>query len=359
MQQPPPPASKLSPTAITTEQIQKCLEDNKNLIMAIMENQNLGKFQECAQYQAVLQKNLMYLAAIADTHPPPPTPTPTPTPPPPQLPNQSQATPSLPPGFMPQQANNFMQQPQPGIPQLPGGGGGGGGQKLPFQLNSLRTQDQQQQLLQFQQQQQIQAQMGLRPGGQGGGLFGMHQVMNHGGDLVNGQGSKQDGSDVQNQFQSPFQPPFQPQFQTQPTPTEDVVYETQRESMSQSSRQKKGRKGKTTTAQDKVVPWTPEELVCLADAWCLTSKDSIKGNDHKKDGYWEEIRKLFHKLMRKADYRNTGALSSKLSQIRPKLTKFNGIHNRIQNGLEDQEREIVQAAKNKSRSWISKFLSKK
>ncbi|KAI3508086.1 hypothetical protein L1887_23087 [Cichorium endivia] len=193
MQQPPPSASKLSPNAITTEQIQKCLEDNKNLIMAIMENQNLGKFQECAQYQAVLQKNLMYLAAIADTHPPPPTP---------QIPTQSQASPSLPPGFMPQQANNFMQQPQPGIPQLPvgggGGGSGGGGQKLPFQLNSLRTQDQQQQLLQFQQQQQLQAQMGLRPGpGPGGqsGLFGMHQVMNHGGDLINGQGSKQDGSE--------------------------------------------------------------------------------------------------------------------------------------------------------------------
>lgn len=192
MQQQPPSAPKLSPNAITTEQIQKCLEDNKNLIMAIMENQNLGKFQECAQYQAVLQKNLMYLAAIADTHPPPPTPQ---VPPP----NQSQAAgPSLPPGFMPQQANNFMQQPQPVIPQMPGGiGGGGGGQKLPFQLNSLRTQDQQQQLLQFQQQ-QIQAQMGMRPGGGGGGqggLFGMHQVMNHGGDLINGQGSKQDGSD--------------------------------------------------------------------------------------------------------------------------------------------------------------------
>ncbi|CAH1446620.1 unnamed protein product [Lactuca virosa] len=196
MQQPPPPASKLSPNAITTEQIQKCLEDNKNLIMAIMENQNLGKFQECAQYQAVLQKNLMYLAAIADTHPPPPTPTPTP-----QIPNHSQGNPSLPPGFMPQQPNNLMQQPQPvAPPQLPIGGGGGG-QKLPFQLNSLRTPEQQQQLLQFQQQQQqqLQAQMGLRPGGGGqGGLFGMHQVMNHGGgggDLINGQGSKQDGSE--------------------------------------------------------------------------------------------------------------------------------------------------------------------
>jgi hypothetical protein len=47
--------------------------------MAIMENQNLGKLAECAQYQALLQKNLMYLAAIADAQPPPPTPGPSPS----------------------------------------------------------------------------------------------------------------------------------------------------------------------------------------------------------------------------------------------------------------------------------------
>nr|XP_018486753.1 PREDICTED: GRF1-interacting factor 2 [Raphanus sativus] len=58
---------------ITTEQIQNYLDENKKLIMAIMENQNLGKLAECAQYQALLQKNLMYLAAIADAQPPPPT----------------------------------------------------------------------------------------------------------------------------------------------------------------------------------------------------------------------------------------------------------------------------------------------
>jgi len=40
--------------------------------MAILENQNLGKLAECAQYQALLQKNLMYLAAIADAQPQPP-----------------------------------------------------------------------------------------------------------------------------------------------------------------------------------------------------------------------------------------------------------------------------------------------
>ncbi|KAF3589713.1 hypothetical protein F2Q69_00025594 [Brassica cretica] len=65
---------------ITTEQIQKYLDENKKLIMAIMENQNLGKLAECAQYQALLQKNLMYLAAIADAQPPPPTTGPAPAP---------------------------------------------------------------------------------------------------------------------------------------------------------------------------------------------------------------------------------------------------------------------------------------
>ncbi|XP_057522564.1 GRF1-interacting factor 2-like [Amaranthus tricolor] len=60
------------PVTITTEQIQKYLDENKQLILAIMESQNLGKINECAQYQAQLQKNLMYLAAIADAQPPGP-----------------------------------------------------------------------------------------------------------------------------------------------------------------------------------------------------------------------------------------------------------------------------------------------
>ncbi|KAL6498842.1 GRF1-interacting factor 3 [Orobanche gracilis] len=57
------------PTNITTEQIQKYLDENKKLILAILDNQHLGKLAECAQYQAQLQKNLMYLAAIADAQP--------------------------------------------------------------------------------------------------------------------------------------------------------------------------------------------------------------------------------------------------------------------------------------------------
>ncbi|GJN34906.1 hypothetical protein PR202_gb23614 [Eleusine coracana subsp. coracana] len=65
-----PQASAMAPASgITTEQIQKYLDENKQLILAILENQNLGKLAECAQYQAQLQKNLLYLAAIADAQP--------------------------------------------------------------------------------------------------------------------------------------------------------------------------------------------------------------------------------------------------------------------------------------------------
>ncbi|KAL3624380.1 GRF1-interacting factor 3 [Castilleja foliolosa] len=64
-----PVMPSFAPTNITTEQIQKYLDENKKLILAILDNQNLGKLAECAQYQAQLQKNLMYLAAIADAQP--------------------------------------------------------------------------------------------------------------------------------------------------------------------------------------------------------------------------------------------------------------------------------------------------
>nr|CAB3462111.1 unnamed protein product [Digitaria exilis] len=65
-----PQSPAMTPAAgITTEQIQKYLDENKQLILAILENQNLGKLAECAQYQTQLQKNLLYLAAIADSQP--------------------------------------------------------------------------------------------------------------------------------------------------------------------------------------------------------------------------------------------------------------------------------------------------
>ncbi|GAA0140931.1 transcription cofactor [Lithospermum erythrorhizon] len=48
------------------------LDENKSLILKIVENQNAGKMSECAENQARLQRNLMYLAAIADSQPQPP-----------------------------------------------------------------------------------------------------------------------------------------------------------------------------------------------------------------------------------------------------------------------------------------------
>lgn len=61
--------SSVPPTALTAEQIQRYLDENKQLILAILDNQNLGRLNECAMYQAQLQKNLLYLAAIADAQP--------------------------------------------------------------------------------------------------------------------------------------------------------------------------------------------------------------------------------------------------------------------------------------------------
>ena len=60
-----PPAERV----ITTELIQKYLDENQSLILAIFENQNVGKLSDCATYQTRLQQNLMYLAAIADAQP--------------------------------------------------------------------------------------------------------------------------------------------------------------------------------------------------------------------------------------------------------------------------------------------------
>ena len=58
-----------------------------------------------------------------------------------------------------------------------------------------------------------------------------------------------------------------------PEPEEDVVPETQEET----SRKRKGN-GKTKDAQTKAVPWKEDEHLALADAWCTTSKNKIKGN---------------------------------------------------------------------------------
>ena len=85
---------------VTTEAIQEFLDENQTLILAILENQNVGKLNECAmcaaprcqlhrcpmkhstphaaypscrdrmhRYQQRLQQNLLYLATIADAQP--------------------------------------------------------------------------------------------------------------------------------------------------------------------------------------------------------------------------------------------------------------------------------------------------
>ncbi|KAK7285149.1 hypothetical protein RJT34_19909 [Clitoria ternatea] len=61
------------PNNVTTDHIQQYLDENKSLILKIVESQNSGKLTECAENQARLQRNLMYLAAIADSQPQPPT----------------------------------------------------------------------------------------------------------------------------------------------------------------------------------------------------------------------------------------------------------------------------------------------
>lgn len=53
----------------TTEIVQTYLDENKQLILAILDNQTLGKINESAIYKAKLQANLMYLAAVADSQP--------------------------------------------------------------------------------------------------------------------------------------------------------------------------------------------------------------------------------------------------------------------------------------------------
>lgn len=191
-QQAPQAMNQAQPAAInvvSTEQIQKYLDENKNLIVAILENQNMGKIAECARYQAILQKNLMYLAAIADAQPPG-------SGMPSQLPNSLVATQGTAPGL--QNQIPTVQQ-QPGAPVA----------KSPFQLNALRPQDQQNQLLQFQQQQQLPAHFGF-----GGGANGLQLPVQPGG--VGGLGASMgfqgsqpgtlEGSSGNNQVNSGFGP---------------------------------------------------------------------------------------------------------------------------------------------------------
>ncbi|XP_027336179.1 GRF1-interacting factor 3-like [Abrus precatorius] len=157
MQQTPqmiPMMPSFPPTNITTEQIQKYLDENKKLILAIMDNQNLGKLAECAQYQAQLQKNLMYLAAIADAQPQTPA-------------MQMTPHPAMQPEFYMQHPQAAAMAQQQGI--FP--------PKMPLQFgNPHQMQDPQQQL----HHQAIQGQMGLRSGGINNGMHLMHSEATRG-----------------------------------------------------------------------------------------------------------------------------------------------------------------------------------
>ncbi|XP_011043713.1 PREDICTED: GRF1-interacting factor 3-like [Populus euphratica] len=128
--------------SITTEQIQKYLEENKQLIMAILENQNKGNVSECASYQAQLQQNLMYLARIADAQP------------------QGTTMPSqMPPQKPAVKQEQYMQPSQVAMPQQPIFFN----QKLPFQTN-FQHEQQQQLPPHLQQQHFTQGQIRMRPG---------------------------------------------------------------------------------------------------------------------------------------------------------------------------------------------------
>ncbi|TXG48535.1 hypothetical protein EZV62_024410 [Acer yangbiense] len=183
MQQPnemmsPPPL----PLNLTTEQIQKYLEENKQLIMVIMENQNLGKAAECALYQTQLQNNLTYLAKIADNQPQPP-----------KAPSQvsvvnsilkttlSESTLSQP----SMHEEHYMQPSQAAMSQQQQGFIS---PMSPFPLND----QQQQQLSYVQQQQLIQAQMGIRQAG--ASPTSIYQSR-PGTNFIAIQGSRQDGSE--------------------------------------------------------------------------------------------------------------------------------------------------------------------
>ncbi|ONK75160.1 uncharacterized protein A4U43_C03F13980 [Asparagus officinalis] len=160
MQQAPPPSAhplgpmgSVPPANITTEQIQKYLDENKQLILAILDNQNMGRLAECAQYQAQLQKNLLYLAAIADAQP--------------QTPGMRPQM--IPHTAMPQAGAQYMQQAPIFPPKSPS-------QFTPQQIQELQ---QQQQLHHPTQMMPFQGHTGMRP--PVGSINGMHTESSHGG----------------------------------------------------------------------------------------------------------------------------------------------------------------------------------
>lgn len=54
-------------TEPTQQTVQSLLDENSQLIQAIVDYQNKGKAYECTQYQQLLHRNLVYLATLADS----------------------------------------------------------------------------------------------------------------------------------------------------------------------------------------------------------------------------------------------------------------------------------------------------
>lgn len=130
------------PNNVTTDHIQQYLDENKSLILKIVESQNSGKLSECAENQARLQRNLMYLAAIADSQPQPPT-------------MHSQ----YPPGSVMQPGSHYLQQHQQAQQMTP--------QALMAARSSMLYSQQPFSSLQ-QQQQALHSQLGMSSGGSSG-----------------------------------------------------------------------------------------------------------------------------------------------------------------------------------------------
>lgn len=149
---------------ITTDHIQKYLDENKQLILAILDNQNLGKLNECAQYQAKLQQNLMYLAAIADSQP------------------QAQTAHSqIPPNAVMQSGGHYMQHQQAQQQVTPQSLMAARSSMLYAQqpMAALHQAQQQQQQQHQQQQQSLHGQLGINSGGSSG-LHMLHGETNMG-----------------------------------------------------------------------------------------------------------------------------------------------------------------------------------
>ncbi|WOK91790.1 GRF1-interacting factor 1-like isoform X2 [Canna indica] len=157
MQMQPMMAAYASPNQVTTDIIQQYLDENKQLILAILDNQNAGKADECAENQAKLQRNLMYLAAIADSQQ--------------QVPTIAQ----FPPNTIMQSGPRYMQH-QPAQPMTPQS-------LMAARSQMLYAQSPMSALQQQQQQAALHSQLGVSSGGNSG--FSML----HGETSVGGNGS--------------------------------------------------------------------------------------------------------------------------------------------------------------------------